>query len=129
MAGISVAAVGAGADYHDRLVRVVEIVRPFLRVNDEAFVFVEIRPFRRVAFGMAIITLTHPEEIRGETQRVTGVGSDGVDGPEIFCAGPVCPGNCVPVADVLVEPILLDYLANIGQNFPRPWRLAGLSTA
>ncbi len=42
----------AGAYHHDLLVRVVEIIRPLLRMNDAALELVEVWPFRRVALDI-----------------------------------------------------------------------------
>jgi hypothetical protein len=77
---------GAGADDDNLLVLVIEIVGPFLRMDDPALELVEIRPLRRIALRMAIVTLAHPEEIRREAERFAGVGSDRIDGPQILRA-------------------------------------------
>ena len=40
-------------------------------------------PLRRVALGMAVVALAHPEEVGGEADRLARVGAGGVDGPEV----------------------------------------------
>src|ERR1700738_1566582 len=86
-------------------------------MNDAALEGLHALPVRRVAFGMPVIALTHPEEIRGEGLGLAGVGPDRFDGPQIGRARPARRGNLVPIADVLVEPVLGDDLAHIGANF------------
>src|SRR4029453_14739026 len=73
-------------------------------------------PFRRVAFRMAIVSLTHPEKACGEAKRLAGVGSCGFDRPAISFAGP--PGRIDPVtvADVSREVVLFDHLTHVPQD-------------
>ena len=71
----------AGADHDDLLARVVEILRPGLRVDDAALEVVHALPLRRVALRVAVVALAHPQEVGGEAQRLAGVGARGVDGP------------------------------------------------
>ena len=107
---------GAGPDHNDLFVLVVEIVGPFLRMNDPALEGLHGVPFGRISLRVPIIPLAHPEEIRGEANRLAGVGSDGLDGPEIFPARPVGRGNGVPIADVRAQSVFLDDLAHVAEN-------------
>ena len=86
-------------------------------MDDLALELVHVLPFRRVAFGMAVIALAHPEEICGEAQRLAGDLVDDIDGPEIGLARPARRTDAVVVADVLGEIVLLDHLAHIGADF------------
>ena len=58
----------ARADHDDALVLVVEVFRPFLRMDDRALELGHVLPLRRIALGVAVIALAHPEEIGGEAQ-------------------------------------------------------------
>ncbi len=109
----------AGADHDDLLVGVIEIVGPLLRMHDAALETVHRRPLRRIAFGVPVVALAHPEEVRGEAQRLAGVGSDGLDGPEVFLARPPRRDDPVLVADVAAEIVFLDHVAHIFQNLGR----------
>ncbi len=105
------------ADHHDLLAVDGEIVGPALWVHDTAFELFCIRPFGREAFGMPIVALAHPEEVRGKSCRLAGVGPHRVDGPEIAIARPARGLNPVPVADMLAEIVLGDDLAHVGEDF------------
>ena len=109
----------ARADHDDALVLVVEIFRPFLRMDDRALEPGHVLPLRRIALGVAIVALAHPEEIGGEAKFFASVGSDRVDGPEVFLARPFRRGDGVLVADVRGEIVLLDHVAHVFQDFGR----------
>ena len=68
---------------------------------------------------MPVIALAHPQEIRGEADRLAGVGPGGLDGPQIVVARPACRGDLVAIADVRAEIVLLDHLAHVGQDLGR----------
>ncbi len=70
-----------GADHDHLPALVVKIIRPGLRMHDAALEFLHARPFRRVAFGMAVISLTHPQKVGGETDCIAGVGMHPFQGP------------------------------------------------
>ena len=107
----------ARADHHDLLAVRCEIIRPGLRMHDAALEVVHAVPFRRIAFGMAIVALAHPEEIRGYRDVLAAVGLLGLDGPEIFLARPARAQDPVLVADVSGDIVVLDHLAHIGADF------------
>ena len=86
-------------------------------MNDRALELGHVLPLRRIALGVAVIALAHPEEIRGEANRLAGVGSRGFDGPEIFLARPFGRGDGVLIADVAGEIVFLDHLAHVFQDF------------
>ena len=109
----------AGADDDDALVLVVEIVRPILRMNDRALESRHVLPFGRIAFGMAIIALAHPEEVGGEAMGLAGVRPDGFDGPEVLLARPARRADPVLIADMAAEIVFLDHLAHIFENLRR----------
>ena len=119
----------ARADHDDALVLVVEIFRPFLRMDDRALELGHVLPLRRIALGVAVIALAHPEEIGGEAKLLAGVGARGLDGPEIFLARPFRRGDGVLIADVRREIVLLDHVAHVFQDFRRRSRSALTSTA
>ena len=110
---------GAGADHDHALVLVVEILGPFLRVDDRALELGHVLPDRRIAFGVAVIALAHPEEIGGEAKPFAGVVASGFDGPEIFRARPFRRSDRVLVADVAGEIVLLDHVAHIFEDLGR----------
>src|SRR5689334_21280691 len=90
---------GAGADHDDLLAFGDEVLWPGLRMDDLALELVHILPFRRVTLGMAIITLAHPEKVRGEAYRFARGLVDGVDGPEIGLARPARMADVMVVAN------------------------------
>src|ERR1700730_18631438 len=106
-------------DHDDPLAGVIEILGPILRVNDHALEAVQPAPFRRVALRMAVVSLTHPQELRGEADRLRGVGPNGRQRPPIVAARP--GGRCDPVtiADVAREIVLVDDLAHIAEDLGR----------
>ena len=59
---------GAAADHHDALVRVVEVFRPFLRMDDFAREIFGACEFRRVAARIVVIAAAHEKEIAGEAR-------------------------------------------------------------
>src|SRR5262249_4747685 len=89
-----------GADHHHLFAAEFEIVRPGLRMHDAPLEVAHAVPFRGVAFGMAIIALAHPEEVRRYDDLFAAVGLLGLDGPEILLARPARPENPVLVANV-----------------------------
>ena len=107
----------ARADHDHALVLVVEIFRPFLRMDDRALELGHVLPLRRIALGVAVIALAHPEEVGGEAPLLAGVAARGLDGPEVFLARPFCRGDGVLVADVAGEIVLLDHVAHVFQDF------------
>jgi hypothetical protein len=86
-------------------------------MNDLALELRHVLPFRRVAFGMAVIALAHPEEICGEAQRFAGLLVRCLDGPQTGFARPARRIDAVVVADVFCEIVLFDHLAHIGADF------------
>jgi len=94
-----------------------KIVRPGLRVNDPPPKILHAVPFGHEAFRMPIVTLAHPQEVRGHGNRLCAVDLFGFDGPEVLPARPVRAQNPVPVANMSCEIVVLDHLAHIAQNF------------
>ena len=82
-------------------------------MHDSALEVLHPRPFRRVAFGVAVIPLAHPQEVGGETKRQAGIGPHRVDRPQLVLARPLRRGDLVAIADMLAEVVLLDYLAHV----------------
>src|SRR6516164_4080509 len=114
------------ADNDDGLARIVEILRPILRVNDPAFVVLHSAPFGGVALAMAVVALAHPQKVRGETHRLAGVGPDAFERPELVPARPAGRGDRVPIADMMIETVLGDDLAHIVEDLgPGRDRCAG----
>jgi hypothetical protein len=98
-------------------------------MDDRALELVHVLPFRRKAFGVAIVALAHPEEVRGEALRFARHLVDGVDGPEIGLARPARMRDVVVVANVLAEIVLLDHFAHVGKDLFRGRDRRTLSTA
>ena len=88
-------------------------------MNDLALELVHVRPFGRVALGVAVIALAHPQEVRGEAALLAGLLVGRVDGPEIVLARPLRRGDAMVVANVAIEIVLLDHLFHISENFFR----------
>src|SRR5690606_35099914 len=109
----------AGPDHDDLLVLEVGIFRPVLWMNDLALEVGHALPIRRIAFGMAVIALTHPEEIAGEDALLARVTLPGNDGPALLFARPCSRRDPVVVADMTTEIVLLDHLIHIGKDFLR----------
>src|SRR5271166_1715007 len=107
---------GARADDDDVPVLVVKVFWPCLRVNDAALELVHPLPFGRVTLGVSIVPLAHPEEIRGEADRLAGVGLNGLDRPEIVATRPTRRIDLMAIADVPAEVVLLDDFAHIGED-------------
>ena len=110
---------GAGADHDHPLVPVVEVFRPVLRMDDAALERRHLRPVRRIALGMAVVTLAHPEETGGETQLLSGVGALGDDGPKVVRIRPVRRKDAMAVADMGVETVFGDHFGHIRFDFRR----------
>src|SRR6185369_6813413 len=110
---------GPGADDHDPLALVVEILRPRLRVDDATPEVGHTLPLRRVAFRVAVVALAHPQEVGGEVERLAGVEAGGLDGPEILGAGPARAVDAVAVANVAAEVVLVDDLLHVAQDLGR----------
>src|SRR6202048_4719552 len=76
-------------------------------------------PLGRVAPRVAVVTLAHPQEVRGETDRLAGIRPGGLDRPELLVTRPACRGDRVPIADVAGEIVLVDNLAHVAQDLGR----------
>src|SRR4029450_6205239 len=97
-------------------------------MDDRALEPGHVLPLRRIALGVAVIALAHPEKVCGEAPLLAGVGARGLDGPEVFLARPFRRGNRVLIADVRREIVLLDHVAHVFEDFGsardrsgRPW--------
>jgi hypothetical protein len=83
-------------------------------------------PLGRVAFGVAVVALAHPEEARRDAEGLAGVETLALDGPAIVGARPGRRGDAMAIADVAREVVLLDHLAHVVQDLlGRGDRLAG----
>ncbi len=107
---------GAGADHHDLLVGEVDLVGPLLRVDHLALEVVEAGPLGRVAGVVPVVALAHPEEAGGEVQLLVGVGAADGDLPPPLVGGPLGGVDAVVVADVRLEVVLVDHLAEVLQD-------------
>ena len=110
---------GARTDDDDLLAGIVEILRPGLGVHDAALEVLHPLPFGRVAFGVAVVALAHPQEVRREADGLAGVGARGLDRPAVVLARPAGRGNPVAVADVPAEVVLGNDFAHVGQDLAR----------
>ena len=73
-------------------------------------------PIRRVAFLMPVVTLAHPEKIRGEANGRAVAPAASLQRPEIVGARPLRAANSVAIANVSIEAIVIDDVAEIGEN-------------
>src|ERR1700712_1490459 len=85
-------------------------------MNDGARKIFHPLPFRRVAFGMAVIALAHPEEIGGEGFGRAILLVDRLDSPQLGFAGPARRIDTVAITDVPREIVVVDHLAHIGAD-------------
>jgi hypothetical protein len=108
----------AGADHNHALAREVELLRPPLRVHDRALETIEAFPPGLVGLGVVVIALAHPQEVGGEPQLLASVVPGDLDRPPAVVGRPAGRGDPVPVADVLVEAVLLDDLVEVGEDLP-----------
>ena len=107
---------GARADHHDALAREVEVLGPPLGVHDQALEAVHAVPLGPVGLGVVVVALAHPQEAGGEPQPLPGVTPGDLDRPPAILGGPAGRGDPVLVADVLVEAVLVDDLAEVGED-------------
>src|SRR5712664_2909642 len=84
---------------------------------DATLELVHVPPFGRVAFGVPVIALAHPQEIRREGRGLAAVGPDRFDGPEIALARPARALDPVSVADMPSKIVLFDDVAHVGHDF------------
>jgi len=94
----------------------VAAVAPEPITTDPAAESVHAGPLRRVALGVAVVALAHPEEFRREARALSRVAALGVDRPALVVARPARGKDPVAVADVAREPVLLDHLAHVLQD-------------
>ena len=104
------------ADHHDFPAREIKAFRPGLRMDNLSTEGVHTRPFRRVALGMLVIALAHPEEFCGEGQHFACVETLDLDGPALLRARPAGGRDLVAVADVRREIVLRDHLVHVFQD-------------
>src|SRR6202020_2154910 len=107
---------GAGADDNDLLTCTVQIFWPRLRVNDPSFESLRAFPLGRVAFLVPVVSLAHPEKIRGEANGRAVAFPASLQRPEILGARPVRARNPVSVANVSIEAVIVDDFAEISEN-------------
>ncbi len=114
----------ARADHHHALAGIVEIFRPFLRMDDPALEIFAAQKFRRIAFLVSVIARAHEQEIAGEADGLgcaLARGAFGFHGPARVTRRPRRALDLVMKADVLVDAVLGGGLADVVQN-PRPVR-------
>src|SRR5690606_26426975 len=92
-----------GANHDDVLALEIDIFRPGLRMNDLALEVAHAFPVGRIAFGMAVIALTHPEEVAGEDALLACVALPRNNGPALLVARPGGRRDPVVVADMAAE--------------------------
>src|SRR6185437_8020461 len=97
------------------LAAIVEILGPGLRMRDAALVALHALPVRRIAFGMAVIALAHPEEVRG-VGLAHAVAEFGFDSPAVALARPFCAQDLVAIADMPCEIVLCDRFTHVFQD-------------
>src|SRR5437879_13024581 len=68
---------------------------------------------------MAVLALAHPQELRGEADRLRGIGSGGRQRPPTVAARPGGRRDPVTIADMAREIVLVDDLAHIAEDLGR----------
>ena len=86
-----------------------------LRVNDLTYESLHAFPLGRVAFRMLVVSLAHPEKIRGEANGVAVVSRLPSSVQRLSRARPAGAPNPVPVANVSIEAVFVDDFAEIGE--------------
>ena len=113
----------ARADDHHLLAVQRQVLGPGLRVHDAALEALHARPLRRVALGMAVVALAHPQELRGEAHRLQRWPSCalrlGLDQPAALRARPLRRADGMAVADVRRQTVVVDHLAQVLQDLLR----------
>src|SRR5262249_6913916 len=107
----------ARADHDHVLARIVEIVWPGLRMYDAAAETGHTRPLGRIALGVPVVTLAHPQEIRREPEHLAGFELAGFDRPQLVGTRPTRGIDPMLIADMSGKAVLLDHLAHIFENF------------
>ena len=87
-----------------------------LGLADEAPVLRRPRTVGRVALGVAIVPLAHPQEVGGEVQRLAGVGLGHFERPAVGVTRPTRVRDSVLVTDVTREVVLADDLTHVLQE-------------
>ena len=105
---------GATADDDDLLARVVEVLRPVLRVDDRALEVVRACELRRVALVVVVVAAAREQE-GGLDLDFLAVALD-AHGPAVLGVGPVGADHLVAVPDVLVDAGLGDRLLQVGHD-------------
>ena len=85
-------------------------------MDDAALEVGHARPLGRVALGVAVVALAHPQEAGGDAEAARRCRCARLDGPAVVGARPGRRGDAVAVADVAGEVVLLDHLAHVVQD-------------
>jgi hypothetical protein len=104
---------GAAADDHHALVLVIEIFRPFLRMNDFSLKACGAREFRRVAARIRVIAAAHEQEIAGVADDTFLRPHLGFHRPARIRRRPVGAFDYAVKADVSVDAVVARRLAHI----------------
>src|SRR5690606_21093100 len=107
---------GPRSDHDDPLAFDLEILRPLLRMDDGATELVHARPLGRVAPGMAVVALAHPEAAARHPEGLARVAAAPFERPGRVLLRPARALDGMAVADVGREPVLLDHLAHVGED-------------
>ena len=108
---------GAGADNQHLHVAVVQVLRPQLRVHDPALVAVHAGPFRSVGVVMVVVALAHPQEAGREGELFASLQVVHQQLPALLRAAPAGGADLVAIADVVAQPLLLDTLGEVLEDF------------
>src|SRR6187431_600828 len=88
-------------------------------MHQAAFEALHAKPLGRVALGVAVVALAHPQEARGELHPFrlpVGTHADDLELPTAGFGGPSVGLNRVPVANVLSQRILDNHVLHISQD-------------
>ena len=93
-------------------------------MDDLALEVVHALPFGRVAFGVAVIALAHPQEIGGDAEGLAVSVRVPSMVHRLSLLDQLARRDLVAVADVRAEIVLVDHLAHIFEDLVGAWRSA-----
>ena len=106
----------ATADDHDSLARVVEILRPLLRVDDSSAEACNAGPLRRVPALVIVIAGAEIEEVAGELDHRFVVSGFSLHGPARVVRRPGDASHAMVVSNSLVQAVLGGSLADVVED-------------
>ena len=106
----------AGADHHHLLARIVEVLRPELRVDGLALERRPPREGRGVALRVVVIARAHVEEVAGELRGLGRLALEVIHRPQRRSGVPARGDDLVAIADLILDPDLLGGVLKIFED-------------